>query len=1290
MVGCQKSMKVVCGTFLLLLAWGVSAAECVYKADSAVTDLTSVDAWTDGAVPGENDIAVFDGEVPEVLTLGAATIWAGIVRTNAVNQLTLQAPADGTLTLGAEGLKVYTKEEDKEFRRLYFDVDVALSADQAWMWEMNKTPATKRALKGPGALTLQVMRDEWNGRTGNVMFGGPVTTSVTTGHGGIRVFLWENASMDPAPTLVKNAELVVVPTPGEAAFAFADVFPSRSVYTAGYFSFGGRDGSVSFSNQTNTFVLTAGDSLKGPTGVSARDEGHVHVQDAHVISDGADVTQNVWFDLRNGSWTQKSGDTWFAYAGIVGRGSSYDYGAKEQRLSIEGGSFCTRRMTVGLGNGDTYPAEMRVSGGTYASSLPELEDSEGNWWAAGLGLALRSIQGESKRVDGKDVAFTDSDWAAGRLEITGGTVKTPVVLFGCQRNDWGYGDIHSGARLALAGGRLEVGSGGVRPGARWQNYKALDGSWYDAVFSGGTLAFCKSRCNSTADICLSDRDGGVAIEVPESVSDIGISGRLYGQGSLTKRGAGMLKLLGSNDYTGRTVVAEGRLAYGNRFETAVWTGDSLDALAAGASVVPWSNAYGVDASEAGKWSFSHATTIGGCGGTTPPTLAREAVNGHHALAFNGNNTCYLTGNADQPISEKSEFTVAMVIQTEPGFVGNASTNIATATQFFGTSIPAENDGAAKPLLYGLSLDDRGRVGCGVFGGRWLEKGEGTDGATTLKVMDSEDLWSTNSINDGQPHVLVWSWSWQGEHVFCVDDQIYRLASPSNGAVKTRKTRIVLGVGERQNAARRFKGLLAGLSMTSTTITATRGRELARELGIKYGVAAFRDATPWQDAVAVPPAEVPAATAVWSADSLAQTAGQPVASWPEKDKKGCGDGTVWTFTRDLSEAIFKDNVTTPPVIAETPLAGHKLVSFDGRTSGLGLTGSKDTPVGTDGRNDGLTVAMVVRFPRYGQGGGAFGPGNSSAFFGSAFAQDQHKENWQLMLSGAARVGASHQTGKKSAETVRSRQRFLNDGEAHVVVARYPKKDSGDTVTLFVDGYKEVSNYITTNVVVNTRILLGCSEAYGGPRYAPVDVAEFRLWGGTVLTDDQVRALSEELAATYGLELPAYTRGVAAHGQQCSREVIVAAGAVFGGIGNFGAMLYPGQTLSGAGSVTGTLTLAPGAAVKATTESALSLADGLELMDGAVLAADFTAGAELKPIAVTGDLTVRGGAVVRLSAPEGTRPSGTLLTWTGAAKTANAEPTFTVEGVKATSVRVKLDAANKCIKVVPQGGMQIFVR
>ena len=57
------------------------------------------------------------------------------------------------------------------------------------------------------------------------------------------------------------------------------------------------------------------------------------------------------------------------------------------------------------------------------------------------------------------VAFSDSEFAAGRLEMTEGTVKTPAVVFGNDNNVWSMMDFRSGARVGVSGGRLEVGGG---------------------------------------------------------------------------------------------------------------------------------------------------------------------------------------------------------------------------------------------------------------------------------------------------------------------------------------------------------------------------------------------------------------------------------------------------------------------------------------------------------------------------------------------------------------------------------------------------------------------------------------------------------------------------------------------------------------------------------------------------------------------------------------------------------------------------------------------------------------
>ena len=1266
-------MRTTIGACALALAGtALFAAEIVYDGAAGETDLAKPAAWQGGVAPGASDVAVFDGAAPGTLSLGAETAWAGVVRTNAASALTLQAPVGGRLLLGAAGCRIHAS--DDAFARLNFDVDVALAADQTWIWERNKSPCLKRALAGSGALTLDVYPNEWNVRQGNCVFEGAVSAAVAP-KDGVRLFLLGEGAFERAPALGKNAGLVLVPGAAAGAFAFADLVASRTLVNGGYLHFGNVDTDKAYTAFTNTFTLAAGDRIEGPDeDTSDRQKGHLRVQDAHVVADGADVA-GVWFNLRSGTWTQKSGATAFAYGATVGRGACAGYGLSEQRLVLEGGTFAARRLTVGLGNGDAHPAEVCVAGGAYTGTRPDEADQ---WWATGLALAPRTAQGESKWEGSQEVAFTDSEYAAGRLEIAGGTVRTPAVLFGNDNNAWGKHDARSGARVALSGGRLEVGAGGFRTAAAWRDDAAMDGSWYEAVLSGGTLAFYRPGTVSSADLRLSGRAGGATIEVPSGT--VVLSGALYGEGGFRKTGAGALLLRGANDYTGRTEVVEGRLAAGDRYETAVWTADAC-AEAEGAPVAAWTAATASDA----VWTFGPAGTIPNTDGTTAPVLRRGALNGHDALAFNGESACFLTGATEQPqpISGQSAFTVALVFQTEKDFAGAASENVWAATQLFGTSIEDTwNAGQPCSRLYGLALDAQGRVGCGMFGGRWTE-------GTELKEMDAENLWSTTRVNDGKPHVVVWTWSWKGEHVLRVDDAVFRLASPSNGVKSTFKTRIVLGVGERQAAPlRRFKGLLADLRMVNAAVSDARGERLARELGVRYGVAAYAGARLWRAADAPARAEPPDPTASWTADALDLPAGASVENWAEDAGRGAGSGTPWTFSRALADSILKPKTGTYPGTTESPVlvadarTGRSFVSFNGRTACLALTGSVKTPVGG---GDGLTAALVVRFTGRGRGGGAFGPADAAPFFGSAYGMDaaSGNENWQILLSGASRLGFAHRWGGQNPETVRARPRFLDDGEAHVVVARLPRKGTDDALALFVDGVKAAAPAAVSGVVHNTRILLGGSE-YGGARYAPVDVAAIRLWSGCVLTDEQVATLSADLAARYGVSCAAATRGAAEAGQSRSQTVFVHAGASFGDVR--GATLFPGQTLEGGGTAVGPLTLAPGAALKTTAAEAPACANGLMLMDGAVLAAE---GASFRPLEVAGNVVFEGSVVVRLAAPDGARPTGTLLSWTGVCS-ASPSAVFAVEGPLAARVCAKLDAARRRLVLAPTGGSVLLVR
>lgn len=385
---------ILCGALAGLLtvasAEETSAPTLIYYDNTAnVLDLTNATAWVGGVVPGSNDVAVFDGAVPATLNLGAETVWAGIVRTNVTAALTLQAPSNGTLALGAQGWRL--SGTNQNFNRMYLVANVIAAADQTWFWCSNKTPCVTGSLAGPGTITLETLKDSWGNGVGNCIVEGPSTASVTVGVKNT-LFAFGDARWNPPPTLQWDATLSLLPDrAADGTNLFSTIFPNRSFPLGGWLSFGVPDGNTSWISQPRTFKLTAGDTICAhlTDATSDRQKGHLRVQDADVISDGATVTSNSWFDLRSGSWTQRAGDTAFNYAAIIGRLSAVNYGLQRQRLQVEGGTFTARRVNVGMGNCDKVPAVLRVTDGTLTCS-----DIAGAGWAAGLSIGQRVASGE--------------------------------------------------------------------------------------------------------------------------------------------------------------------------------------------------------------------------------------------------------------------------------------------------------------------------------------------------------------------------------------------------------------------------------------------------------------------------------------------------------------------------------------------------------------------------------------------------------------------------------------------------------------------------------------------------------------------------------------------------------------------------------------------------------------------------------------------------------------------------------------------------------------------------------
>ena len=356
------------------------------------------------------------------------------------------------------------------------------------------------------------------------------------------------------------------------------------------------------------------------------------------------------------------------------------------------------------------------------------------------------------------------------------------------------------------------------------------------------------------------------------------------------------------------------------------------------------------------------------------------------------------------------------------------------------------------------------------------------------------------------------------------------------------------------------------------------------------------------------ATVPPATTTLFADDLAAENGESVSSWTAH--AGSSPATELA----LSTAQIFVSEATAPVVTTAGFNGHKAVSFDGVSSMLGSGGAVAAylPSGSaNGTTSGFSVAMVVRFAAPGGGSSKWSFFSSNPFFGPTRNGYGQAYTWNIALTGAAQLqGGSVWTPQNNdnkaewadAVTACPAPRWLDDGRPHVVVMTFPDiGESGGKVTMTVDGYRSdpAASWLKSTTLGYSRsyMLLGGSNMCATNRYTACDVAEIRFWRGMQLTEAQIKAFSEDAAATYGVELDGYTTfGVSG---QHSKEVHVASGASYGtDESGWTLPLYAGQTLSGAGSVIGSMSAQAGSTILLSASGSPSFAN-LTLENGATI-------------------------------------------------------------------------------------------
>ena len=407
---------------------------------------------------------------------------------------------------------------------------------------------------------------------------------------------------------------------------------------------------------------------------------------------------------------------------------------------------------------------------------------------------------------------------------------------------------------------------------------------------------------------------------------------------------------------------------------------------------------------------------------------------------------------------------------------------------------------------------------------------------------------------------------------------------------------------------------------------------------------------------------PDATMRLVADDLADLAnGASVSSWnTHSGSSPAAEFALATAGNVLTAA--KGVTPTAPKVTTAGFNGHKAVSFDGVSSALASGGAGAAWVSSgNGSTAGFTVAMVVRFDGWGEGTSQWAWWASRPFFGPTRSGYGDAYVWNFALTGAGQLQGGNVWAKGSNDnkadwrnpvTAHPVPRFLDDGRPHVVVMTLPTyNDNAGKVTMTVDGYRseDAANWSSTSTLGYGRsyMLLGGSDMFKTNRYTPCSVAEIRFWRGTQLSEAQIKAFSEEMAETYGVELDGYTTfGVSG---QHSKEVHVASGASYGtDEANFTLPLYAGQTLSGAGSVIGKMSAQAGSTIALSASGSPTFAD-LTLADGAAIKIADDGAAALTAT----NLTVGANDVidVDVSAVADARHSVNLISFTSGTATAD---------------------------------------
>lgn len=908
-------------------------------------------------------------------------------------------------------------------------------------------------------------------------------------------------------------------------------------------------------------------------------------------------------------------------------------------LNVEGGAL---NLSSTAGAAAYKTASHGLSIDSYECKINNYSNAEELPTAPGMYVQTGGVVTAARVMFGSTGSYNSGVTPAlgdgfGVFDLRGGTFNLGNATAGCLGFDLGY-NWNSPVSTNLATGAVTEDAVGYE-------------SSYKIALGGGKLVVENGDVRNELSVVVPNHGEAFELNTTKIFSQ---NAPLWGHGTLKKTGAGTVFLTDACRFEGSLDVREGMLAvlsedFGAEPETSdcvVWRADDLvqAGKADGASIDSWwDGAHTYEATEDDSESEFTAHKL--------PLLRTNRMNGHAALEFwrseNKSTNAALIVKSN-PVKGCTNFTVAVVLNPPTGVSGNGDGVSWNGILYSKTILGTIVGNNCFALQHPGNIQNRFVMAASYVGGagsQWVTAGE-TDGY--------------RFVND-RPCVLIATLS-GNKMSFSMDGHYEELTVTSDAANYPRHLNSDKAFGICRSMVdngqqRGFVGDIAEIRIyRDRALTRCEHNALCASLMRTYANDRVRDEDVFVQCTAS------------GAGGYAYnfTAEAPVATGPTPDVK-------WTAGDIVSLA---GGAADAPTEVENVLNGKAVARFDGTQKvTVPAASSPFSNVGS------FTAVVVFRTTAETEDAKVFDSG--LGLLSTKQATSEKDLHLSLKRHGAI-AGAVGESDSNNRHNFEYKPCGLNDGEAHVVVFGYEQAAASvNLIHMMTDGRYQSKVLGTTAQPARGSfdLLIGARKATEG--FFAGDIAEIQVFKSILSTNDMMK-VSAKAAQDYAFQLLGkgkYDVSKLAGRGLGAKEISVAADAmlILPRSSSAPLTLTSGRTLTGAGTVSGTVKLGSGGVLDATVV-AFSKIDNLVLAGGTV-AFD----AENPQILSVGDLDITVGGTLSV---KGTLASNVAFisydTLTGDLSN------LTAVSETGGELKVINDSANRQLIIKPRMGLMLIVR